>query len=158
MSRLKDRVAIVTGSARGIGKGIAVGSAEAGAHVVVAEIDPDTGKTTANEIRALGRKSLAITTDVRNSKQVAKLIETTVKEFGRIDILVNNAGGIIPLSPLVALKEKDWDWIMDIDLKMIGGSALTDMSWACLILENPEGKWGGVWAPARSPASFFRKA
>jgi len=116
---LEDRVAIVTGAGRGIGKGIAISFAEVGAHIVVSEIDPDTGRTTADKVRALGRKSLAVTTDVRDSKQVAKLVEATMKEFGHIDILVNNAGGAIPLTPVVALGEEDWDWIMAIALKSV---------------------------------------
>ena len=115
--RLKDRVAIVTGSGRNIGKSIAVSFSNVGAYVVVAEIDASTGKATADEIRALGMKSLVVTVDVRDSKQVAKLVDATISEFGRIDILVNNAGSADPMTPVVSMSEESWDGIMIENLK-----------------------------------------
>ena len=90
---LDGKVAIVTGAGRGIGKAIALGLADAGADVVAAARTAADIEATAEEIRAKGRKSLAVRTDVRLADQVSNLVEKSVAEFGRIDILVNNAGG-----------------------------------------------------------------
>jgi len=90
---LESKVAIVTGAGRGIGKAIALGLADAGADVAVADLAGSDMEATAAEIIAKGRKALAVPTDVRLGDQVTKLIEKTVAEFERIDILVNNVGG-----------------------------------------------------------------
>lgn len=116
---LQDKVAVVTGAGRGIGKGIALGFAEAGAHVVIAEIDPSTVKAAADDVRALGRRSLSIQTDVRDSRQVATMVEATMAEFGRIDVLVNNAGIGVPLAPVVETSEESWDRIFSINMRSI---------------------------------------
>lgn len=105
---LKDKIAIVTGAGRGIGKGIALGFAQAGAHVAVSSRTLEQVEATADEIRKLGRKSIAVQADVRESDQVRHMIDQTVKEFGRIDILVNNAGGGFH-APLLDLSERAWD-------------------------------------------------
>ena len=90
---LTDKVAIVTGAGRGIGKGIALAFAEAGADLVCIARTVSQIEETAAEIRKLGRKALAIPCDVRDSQQVESMVNKTVEEFGHIDILVNNAGG-----------------------------------------------------------------
>ena len=90
---LTDKVAIVTGGSRGIGRAIALGFAQAGADVVVAARSADAIKNTAAQIRKEGRKSLAVPTDVRSIDQIKNLLRQTLDSFGRIDILVNNAGG-----------------------------------------------------------------
>jgi len=115
---LTDRVAIVTGSGRGIGKGIALGFAQAGAHVVGCARTVEEIEATADEIRALGRKSLAIRTDVRESEQVDDMVRKTVEEFGRIDILVNNAGGLFVVAVL-DMSERAWDAIIRENLKSV---------------------------------------
>ncbi len=89
---LTDRVAIVTGGSDGIGKGIALGLAEAGASVVIAARTQDKIDAVVAEIKALGLRSIGVSTDVTEEAQVAHLVDATVKEFGKIDILVNNAG------------------------------------------------------------------
>ena len=114
--RLDDRVAIITGGGRGIGKTMAEYFAMVGAHIVIAEIDQKTCEEAVKDIRALGRKSLPVVVDVTNSKQIAKMVEATKKEFGRIDILVNNAGVFKPITPVTQITDEDWDWILRVNL------------------------------------------
>jgi len=93
--RLDGKVALVTGGGKGIGKGICLAYAEAGANVVLAEIDKDAGNAVAGQIKAMGRKALFVQTDVTKEDQIKKMVADTLKEFKRIDILVNNVGGPI---------------------------------------------------------------
>ena len=115
---LTDKVAIVTGSARGIGREIALKLAEVGADVVVNDIEAaaESLKSVVKEIKALNRQSLAITADVSSSEDVNRLIETTVKELGKIDILVNNAG-VTRDQLLMKMTDEEWDTVLNIDLK-----------------------------------------
>ena len=94
--RLKNKVALVTGGGRGIGRDIALAYAREGAHVVINDVDPATAAATAKDAAALGSKSLAIVADVAKSADIARIVETVVKERGRVDILVNNAMKIVP--------------------------------------------------------------
>jgi 3-oxoacyl-[acyl-carrier protein] reductase len=93
MFDLSGKVAIVTGGSRGIGRGIALGFARAGADVVVAARSADAIKDTAAQVQKEGRRSLAVPTDVRNIDQIKNLLSKTLDSLGRVDILVNNAGG-----------------------------------------------------------------
>ena len=102
--RLKDKVALVTGGGRGIGRDIALAYAREGAHVVVNDVDPATAAATAKDAAALGSKSLAVVADVAKSGDIARMIDTVIAERGRIDILVNNAMKIVP-GKLEALPE-----------------------------------------------------
>ena len=113
---LTDRVAIVTGGGRGIGKGIALGLAEAGADVIVTARTVAEIERTAAEIRSLGRRALAIPADVRVSEQVADVVQRTLDEFHRIDVLVNNAGATFVL-PALKLSERGWDGLIVENLK-----------------------------------------
>jgi 3-oxoacyl-[acyl-carrier protein] reductase len=122
---LTDRVAIVTGSATGIGKSIALTFAEAGAHVVVTGInvyDPSKSmedlEVVASKIRNMGRKALSIVTDVRVNEQVTKMTEISRLEFGRIDILVNNVGGTF-YAPFMKITEGGWDAVLRTNLKSV---------------------------------------
>ena len=90
---LDGRVAIITGGGTGIGRGAALVLAEHGADVVLAGRRPDPLESTAKEIRALGRRALALPTDVTSAAACQQLVDKTLGEFGRVDILVNNAGG-----------------------------------------------------------------
>jgi 3-oxoacyl-[acyl-carrier protein] reductase len=110
-----NRVAMVTGSARGIGKAIALKLAEAGAAVVVNDVD-DAVEGVAEEIRAMGRQSLAVSADVSSSSDVARLVETAKSTFEKIDILVNNAG-ITRDRLLLRMSDEDWDKVLSINLK-----------------------------------------
>ena len=117
---LTDRVALVTGGGRGIGKGIAVSFAKVGAHVVITDIDSPEAETTAAEIRALGRRALALTADVQKSDQVADMVQKTLDEFGRIDILVNNAGGTLGKRfSFMETSEDLWDEMVKLNLKHV---------------------------------------
>ena len=115
---LSNKVAVVTGSARGIGKAIALKLAEVGADVVVNDIPAaaEVLEGTAHEIRALKRKALAITADVSSSADVNKFIETAAAQMGRIDILVNNAG-VTRDQLIMRMTDEEWDTVLNIDLK-----------------------------------------
>lgn len=116
MEGFKDQVALVTGGARGIGKDIALALAEAGAHVVVSDVNLDGAKETAAEIEKLHVKSLAVKADVSNADDVEKMIDSVIETFGKIDILVNNAG-ITRDNLLMKMSEADWDLVLNINLK-----------------------------------------
>jgi len=111
---LTGKVAVVTGAARGIGQGIAVELARAGADVVVSDIIP--GDETVKKIRALKRKSVYVRTDISKKKEVENLINETIKNFRKINILVNNAGIYVP-GNVSDFTEESWDKTMNINLK-----------------------------------------
>jgi len=90
--KLTDRVAIVTGAGKGIGRGIAIAFAEAGADVVCAARTQADLDAVAEEIRRRGRRALAVPTDVMKTEELQRLVDAALEAFGRIDVLVNNAG------------------------------------------------------------------
>jgi 7-alpha-hydroxysteroid dehydrogenase len=94
--RVDDRVAVVTGAGQGIGRGIAIGLAEAGADVVLAARTEADLAEVASRVEAVGRRALVVPTDVTDSAALERLVEATMAEHGRLDILVNNAGGAMP--------------------------------------------------------------
>ncbi|WP_312197743.1 2-dehydro-3-deoxy-D-gluconate 5-dehydrogenase KduD [Anaerospora hongkongensis] len=114
---LAGRTAIVTGASRGLGEGMALGLAQAGADVVVVASSDKVHETAAN-IRKLGRKSVAIQADLGSTEPIPQIINTTLAEFGRLDILVNCAG-IIRRAPAADFSEQDWDEVMNINLKSL---------------------------------------
>ena len=118
MGKLDQRVAIVTGGGTGIGQSIALEFAKAGADVVVASRNLGNLEKVVAEIKALGRRSLAVVTDVRVAEQIRNMARRTVEEFGRIDILVNNSG-ITYVESLVDLPEDEWDDLLDTNLKSV---------------------------------------
>lgn len=109
-------VAIITGAGSGIGEGIALRFAEAGASVVIAEVNRAQGERVAAACRALGASAVFIPTDVARADACRELMEKTVAEFGRIDTLVNNAG-VNFVKPTLEMDEADWDRVVDVDLK-----------------------------------------
>ncbi len=114
---LENQVAIVTGSSRGIGKEIALELARMGADIVVNDVSAsEAAKEVVKEIESLGRRAMVITADVSNNDEAKKLINTTVKEMGRVDILVNNAG-ITRDGLLLRMSEADFDSVINVNLK-----------------------------------------
>ena len=113
---LVDKVAIVTGAGRGIGKAIAIALAREGADVIVNDVDLQTAEDVAKEIKSLGRQALAIQVDVSDSKEVNQMVQSAIKKFKRVDILVNNAA-IIRRGTIEDLKEEDWNKVIDVNLK-----------------------------------------
>jgi NAD(P)-dependent dehydrogenase (short-subunit alcohol dehydrogenase family) len=91
MGRLQNKVAIVSGAGRGLGRGIALALAREGAAICIAELDRDSGRRTAAEIEAFGGRAVAVTTDVRDRAQVDAAVDATRTAYGRIDVLINNA-------------------------------------------------------------------
>jgi NAD(P)-dependent dehydrogenase (short-subunit alcohol dehydrogenase family) len=116
---LENRVAIITGGAKGIGRGIALKFATEGCDVVVNAMHIEGARKVAAEVEALGRRAMAIKADVSRSAEVDSMVEQTIKKFGRIDILVNNAGGtgLAKDTAIENTSEEDWDRIVDINLK-----------------------------------------
>lgn len=110
------RTAIVTGSARGIGKGIAIVLAKEGYNVVVADMKQADCDTTAKELAKLGAKAIGVTCDVANPAAVEALFKQTVEKFGGLNVLVNNAG-IYPFVPFANMTEADWDKVLTVNLK-----------------------------------------
>ncbi|WP_375397475.1 SDR family NAD(P)-dependent oxidoreductase [uncultured Sphingomonas sp.] len=113
---LTGKVALVTGGGGGIGRGIAIGMAEFGADVAVADIDPIAGETVADLVRAKGRRAIAIPTDVMDRDAIRAAIARTGAELGGLDILVNNAGGTRPID-LVDMSDRAVDRQIAINLQ-----------------------------------------
>jgi 3-oxoacyl-[acyl-carrier protein] reductase len=113
---LKDRVALVTGGARGIGRAIALLFAKEGANVVVADINLEEAEKTSGEVEALGRKSLALKLDVTSFINAEEAVNKILDKLGKVDILVNNAG-ITKDALLLRMSEIDWDAVLNVNLK-----------------------------------------
>jgi dehydrogenase/reductase SDR family protein 4 len=114
---LKGKVALVTGGSRGIGKAIAVGLAKAGADLALASRKLPDLEEVAKEIKAAGRKSLAVAAHVGRLEEINNLVSKVKDEFGRIDILINNAGTNPTMDQAMELEERAWDSIMNLNLK-----------------------------------------
>ncbi|MDD5191095.1 MAG: 3-oxoacyl-[acyl-carrier-protein] reductase [Dehalococcoidales bacterium] len=114
---LTGKVAIITGGGRGIGREIALKLAEVGADIVINDIgNPAPAEETAELVKKLGRRSLAILGDISNTEDVNKLVETTIATMGKVDILVNNAG-ITRDGLLMRMSDEDWDKVLTVNLK-----------------------------------------
>ena len=115
--RLKDKIALVTGSSRGVGRAVALGFAKEGAKVVVNYTSNETAaKEVVDEIQSLGSEAIAVKADVAQKTEAEGLVGSAVEAFGKIDILVNNAGFTRP-ALMIKMTEDQWDQVIDIHLK-----------------------------------------
>ncbi|MDO8662840.1 MAG: SDR family NAD(P)-dependent oxidoreductase, partial [Candidatus Omnitrophota bacterium] len=114
--KLKDKVALITGGARGIGAAIAMTFAKEGADIVVADVNLEAAQKTASEIEALGRKALALEMDVTDYTKVEEGVNKILDKFGKVDILVNNAG-ITKDNLLLRMSQAEWDAVINVNLK-----------------------------------------
>src|SRR5690606_26025164 len=117
MMQLNGKTALITGSARGLGKAIAIKMASLGANIVLNDIPSSEAlDETAEELRKAGYRVAVAKGDVRNQDDVKAMVATAVETFGSLDILVNNAG-VTKDKPLAMMSEEDWDLVLDINLK-----------------------------------------
>ena len=118
---LKGKVALVTGAGSGIGKGLSLAFANAGADIVLVDINPETLDVIGSEVSKLGRQALKIIADVTKGEAIDRLISRAIDELGRIDILANVAGGMSPAQRGTALElsEESWDAVVTLNLKSV---------------------------------------
>lgn len=133
---LRDKVALITGAARGIGREIALNFARQGADVAVVDISLADAEAVASEIRSMGRRAVAVSGSVGNAEDVEAFVTKISAELGRIDILVNNAG-ITRDTMLLRMKEEDWDAVLGVNLK---GAFLCTKAVAKLMIKQRYGR------------------
>ena len=115
--RLRGKVALVTGAQQGIGRGIALAFAREGADVALNYLDdPGAAETVMREVRAAGRRATLVQADVARPAEAATMVARALAELGGLDVLVNNAG-VYPRVPFLAMRESDWDLVLDVNLK-----------------------------------------
>jgi NAD(P)-dependent dehydrogenase (short-subunit alcohol dehydrogenase family) len=112
----KNKVAAITGAARGIGKGIALDLAKQGYSLVISDLKLEDCQLVVEEVEKIGVKAVAVVCDVSNRDQVDELVKTALDNFSQLDVLVHNAG-IFPFQSFMEMKEEDWDRVMDVNLK-----------------------------------------
>lgn len=112
----KNKVAIITGAARGIGKGIAFDLAKQGYSLVISDLELADCQLVVEEAEKIGAKAVAAVCDVSNRDQVDELVKTALDNFSQLDVFVHNAG-IFPFQSFMEMKEEDWDRVMDVNLK-----------------------------------------
>jgi meso-butanediol dehydrogenase / (S,S)-butanediol dehydrogenase / diacetyl reductase len=135
MTRFDGKVAIVTGSGQGIGKGIAMRLAREGATVVIAEYSAETGAAAAAEIEAAGCKAISYRVDISDADATSAMVSALAARFGHVDILVNNAG-VAQTKPMMELSPEDWDRVLDVNLR--GAFFLTQAVARRMIAQLPE--------------------
>ncbi|WP_396904154.1 SDR family NAD(P)-dependent oxidoreductase [Mycolicibacterium phlei] len=115
---MEGRVAVITGGGTGIGRGTALTLAERGADIVLAGRRAEPLKSTAAQVEALGRRALAVPTDVTEPDACRALVATTLDEFGHLDVLVNNAGGGVT-KPIMKWTDEEWQQVLDLNLSSV---------------------------------------
>ncbi|MGH7266410.1 MAG: SDR family NAD(P)-dependent oxidoreductase [Candidatus Rokuibacteriota bacterium] len=136
--KLRDRVALVTGAVKGMGRAIVLRLAGEGADVALAARESPPLEAVASEIRGLGRKALAVRSDVRDEGSVRAMVEAVVDAFGRVDVLVNCAGTTGPVeTPVHEIKVEDWDEVLAVNLR---GTFLPTKHVVPLMLRQGRGK------------------
>ncbi len=116
--RLKDKVAIITGSGSGIGKAAALIFAREGAKVVVADINESSAKKTVEEIEAKGGEAIPVQVDVTDESQVKQMTQAAKEKFGKLDVLFNNAG-MQNIGTVLEVAEEDWDKVFEVNVKSV---------------------------------------
>lgn len=122
--RIENKVAVVTGAGSGFGEGIATRFAEEGARVVAADIDADSAARTVDSIRGAGGSALAVTADVSQGADVAKIIAAALDEYGRLDVVINNAGTTHKNRPMLEVDEETYDRVFAVNVKSVYHSAM----------------------------------
>ncbi len=158
--KLEKRVAIITGGGRGIGRATALAFAAEGADIVLAARTDSEISAVAEEVRALGRRALAIPTDVQHKAAVDTMVAQTLETFGKVDILVNNAGVAIH-NPIPKIREEDWDVTMAVNLKgvflctqAVFGLMCEQQSGHIVNVSSVSGKYGHVNGGAYCASKF----
>jgi NAD(P)-dependent dehydrogenase (short-subunit alcohol dehydrogenase family) len=116
---LEGKTALITGASRGIGAGLAIAMAQAGADVIIAARTSEALDEVGATIRSAGRRSLAIPADVTVAEDVERLVASAIGEFGRIDVLVNNAGGPLFNAPFLDIRPEGWDRLIELNLTSV---------------------------------------
>jgi 3-oxoacyl-[acyl-carrier protein] reductase len=114
--RLKDKVAVITGGAQGIGRATALMMGREGARVVVADLQGEKAQSVANELQGIGAEAIGVAVNVASESSVKQMAKAAFERFGRVDILGNIAGIYYPKASVVQLSEADWDRTIDINL------------------------------------------
>jgi len=159
--KLENKVAVITGASKGIGKGIAVRYAQEGAAVVLASRSMDLLSAVAEQIRKDGGKALALEVDVSNYESMEAMVAKSVEHFGRLDIMFNNEAAFEPVGPLEATRVEDWDRCFAVGLRSVflgikhsvpqmrkagGGTILNDASVAAIRAEANSPAYSAVKA------------
>lgn len=157
--RLEDKIAVVTGGGRGLGKSICLTLAREGCSLVVSDIDAQSAGKVACEIKKIGSEALALGVDVTSRSQVDTLMRVAAKDFGGVDILVNNAG-ICWVGKVEDMTEEDWDRVMAVNLKgtFLCSKAVIKLmkgkGWGRIVnMASAAGKTGGIMVGANYSAS-----
>jgi 3-oxoacyl-[acyl-carrier protein] reductase len=116
--QLEGKAVIVTGGGRGIGRAICLALAQAGANVLLADIDLPAAEEVAAEVSGMGRRGVALQADVTDKASVQAMIDACLTRLDRLDVLVNNAG-IFPIAPVATMSEADWDRVLSVNLKSV---------------------------------------
>lgn len=135
--KLQNKVAIITGGGRGLGRSVALAFSRQGAKVVLAARTKDEIDHVAEELRSLKKDAIAIPTDVSNEDQATQMVRRTLEIYGTVDILVNNAGARGPIAPIHEISLSDWEWTMQANLT---SAFLCTKAVLPVLMEKKEGK------------------